>query len=105
VKWWTTSWLLIKDVALTGTGLWLIYRQAISAVPSDVLLTVGLALIAPSVYDHAKAVLSGPTAGRSSSSPPPGPVSPSPPSSSEEVAGNGPDAAGAQGADRGAGPG
>jgi hypothetical protein len=82
VKWWTTSWLLLKDVALTGTGLWLIYRQAVSAVPSDVLLTVGLALIAPSVYDHAKAVLSGRTDGPSSSSLPPGPESPSLPSSS-----------------------
>lgn len=105
MKWWTTSWLLIKDVALTGTGLWLIYRQAVSAVPSDVLLTVGLALIVPSVYDHARAVLSGRTGGESSSPPPPEPGSVSRPSSSEEGTGNEPDAAGAQGTVRGAGQG
>jgi hypothetical protein len=86
---WNTSWLLIKDVALTGTGLWLIYRQAVSAVPSDILLTVGLALIAPSVYDHAKAVLSKPGAGESSSSHAPGEPSPSSRSSSAGGTGDG----------------
>ena len=86
---WTTSWLLIKDLALTGAGLWLIYRQAVSAVPNDVLLTVGLALIAPSVYDHAKAVLSPRGGGESSSSPPAAQGSPSRPSSPEEGTGNG----------------
>lgn len=91
---WNTLWLLLKDVALTGTGLWLIYRQAVSPSPSDVLLTVGLALIAPSVYDHAKAVLSGPTGGASSTHLPPGPGSVSLPSSSEGGTGERPGPAG-----------
>jgi len=85
---WNLSWVLAKDVALTGTGVFLILSQVFSATPSDVLLVTGLALTIPSVAGHARAILGGspapPTGGPSSpSSPPPGP----PPSLSTPPAG------------------
>lgn len=86
---WDTSWLLLKDVALTGTGLWIIYRQATAMRPSDLLLTVSLVLIAPSVATHAKAVLSGHTAGESSTPGPPEQESASLPSSGAGGTGDG----------------
>jgi hypothetical protein len=76
VKWWLTAWQLIRDVFLTGTGLWLIISQAGARDPSSVLIVAGLALTVPAASAHAAAVLSGPSAphGPSSSSPssPPG---------------------------------
>ena len=65
---WNTSWLLLKDAALTGTGLVLILSQIFSGHPSDVLLVTGLALTVPSAAGHVKEVLTGPIAGRSSPS-------------------------------------
>lgn len=73
-------WTLVKDILLTGTGVWLILGQAYSAHPSDVLLATGLALTVPSVAGHAKALLSSPTDGRYSPRwPPPGASPPGPP--------------------------
>lgn len=77
---WSTLWLGLKDVLLTGSGLFLILSQTFSAHPSDVLLVAGLALTVPSVATHARDVLSGPTGQHSlpSSAPPtPPPSSPS----------------------------
>jgi hypothetical protein len=75
---------LIKDIALTGTGLVIIIVQIWSPKPSDVLLVVGLALTVPSAATHAASILSGPGVTHSSgSSAPPG-ERPSPPSSSSE---------------------
>ena len=72
-------WLLLKDILLTGTGMALVLSQVFSPSPSDVLLVAGLALTAPSVASHAKAVLGGHTGGSSSPpSPPPGPPQPGP---------------------------
>ena len=78
---WSLSWLLIKDVALTGTGMFLILSQVFSRSPSDILLVTGLALTVPSVAGHATALMSGRTESPLSrqSSPPTPP--PSPPSS------------------------
>jgi hypothetical protein len=59
---WEMLWQLIKDVALTGTGLVIIITQIWSKAPSDVLLVVGLALTVPSAASHAASVLSGPGA-------------------------------------------
>jgi hypothetical protein len=79
---WQTAWLLLKDIALTGTGLAIIVLQIWAAKPSDVLLVVGLALTVPSAATHAASILSGPgVPSTSESSPPPGEQD-SPPSSS-----------------------
>jgi hypothetical protein len=80
---WSTTWQLIKDIALTGTGLVIIIFQIWSPKPSDLLLVVGLALTVPSAASHAASVLSPPGGGvhRSSESSPAhgeqdGPLSP-----------------------------
>jgi hypothetical protein len=74
VKWWT----LLRDVLGTVTGLGVIVSQVFSARPSDVLLVVGLTLTSPSLVDHTRALLSGPTGSPPSpSSPPSGPSPPS----------------------------
>ena len=57
---WQTAWLLLKDIALTGTGLVIIILQIFARQPSDVLLVVGLALTVPSAATHAASILSGP---------------------------------------------
>jgi hypothetical protein len=80
---WNTSWAVLKDVLLTGTGLAVIVSQIFSGHPSDVLLVAGLALTVPSAATHAKEVLTGPTGGPSSSSSPPPGDSPSAPSSTD----------------------
>ena len=83
---WETAWQLIKDIALTGTGLAMIISQIFTRQPSDVLLVTGLALTIPSVASHAATLLSPPSTGAhgppssSSSSSPHGP----PPSSRPE---------------------
>ena len=61
-------WPLIKDIGLTGTGLWIIALQAVSAHPDGLLLGTGLTLTVPSVAEHVRALL--PSSGGSSSSPP-----------------------------------
>ncbi len=50
---WQTAWQLVKDIALTGTGLTIIIIQIWSKTPSDVLLVAGLALTVPSAASHA----------------------------------------------------
>lgn len=79
--WSGISWVLIKDVALTGTGILLIVSQVFAKIPSDIILVTGLALTVPSVAGHASALLSGRTGPGSSSSgePPPPPPSGRPP--------------------------
>jgi hypothetical protein len=70
---WQTAWQLIRDVLLTGTGLWLIISQIGARDPSSTLIVAGLALTVPAAATHAAGVLSGPSA-------PSGPTSSSPPS-------------------------
>ena len=60
-----SRWLLLKDILLTGTGLFLVLSQVLAPTPSDVLLATGLALTIPAVAGHAKNLLSG-TGGPSS---------------------------------------
>lgn len=64
------AWTLIKDVLLTGTGLALILSQMLVTSPHDAILVTGLALTVPTLADHTKAVLTGPSGNRES--PPPG---------------------------------
>ena len=79
---WQTAWQLIKDIALTGTGLTVIILQIWSPKPSDVLLVAGLALTVPSAASHAASILSGPGVPPSSESSDAHGGPPSPPSSS-----------------------
>lgn len=66
-------WPLVRDVAVTGTGLAVIWSQVWSAHPSGLVLGTGLALTVPSVAAHVRALLPGGESGEgSSSSPPPG---------------------------------
>ena len=76
MRWWT----IVKDILLTGTGVVLVLSQVFARSPSDILLVTGLALTAPSVAGHAKALLTRPGAAPSSPPPPsPGASQPSPP--------------------------
>jgi hypothetical protein len=82
----------LRDIGITGTGLVIVWSQlllwaAAGRTPSDVLLAVGLGMLAPSATAHVRTVLgaSGPEAGSSSSpSPPPSPP-PSTPLARPEV--------------------
>ena len=78
MKWLSTAWLIIRDVLLTGMGLWIIGQQARSPHPSDVLLVVAMGLTTPAAWDKARAVLSPPRESRTSSSSPSPGESPSP---------------------------
>jgi hypothetical protein len=67
----------MRDVLLTGTGLWLIISQIGARDPSSTLIVAGLALTVPAAATHAAGVLSGPSVpsgptSSSPSSPPPG---------------------------------
>jgi hypothetical protein len=66
-------WQLIRDIVLTALAVFLLVKEAYAARPSDAILTVAFALAAPSIADHAKALLSGPGGGPPSSSPAPPP--------------------------------
>ena len=70
MKWLTAIWLIVRDVLLTSTGLWIIYRQAYSQRPSDLLLAVAVTLIGPAVGANVRALLSGPGGSSSLPSPP-----------------------------------
>lgn len=82
-------WQLIRDVLLTGLAIFVIVSQVYSQHPSDVLLAVALALTAPSVADHARALLSGPGGGAHSPSAPG--QQPPQPGGSSGASGDGPD--------------
>jgi hypothetical protein len=62
VRWSSAAWAIIKDVLLTGTGVWILISQALSSHPSDPLLVVAMGLCAPAIYDHAKSLVAGPAA-------------------------------------------
>jgi hypothetical protein len=63
-----SRWQLLKDVLLTGLGMFAIFSQVLSAKPNGLLLGTGLALTVPSTWDHVKALLPG--SGGGGSSPP-----------------------------------
>lgn len=73
MKWLQTAWQLIRDIAMTGTGLWLVISQDASAHPQGDILVAALALLVPAAATHAASIISGPSApphGQPSSSPP-----------------------------------
>jgi len=63
-----SRWFLLKDILLTGTGLFLVLSQVLVPTPSDVLLATGLALTGWAAASHARNLLSG-TGGQSSPAP------------------------------------
>ena len=65
---WSAAWPLIKDVVLTGTGVFVITFEVLNAHPNGLLLGTGLALTVPSTWEHVKALL--PSSGGGSSSEP-----------------------------------
>lgn len=83
---WLTRWWreLLRDVALTGTGLGLIIFEAVLADhPSPYIIGAGLSLTFPSTYVRIREILSVPSGtggGSGQPSPPRGPE-PSPASS------------------------
>lgn len=62
MKWLQTAWPLLRDILLTGAGLWLIISQVGTSDPSSTLIVAGLALTVPAAATHAYGVLSGPSA-------------------------------------------
>jgi hypothetical protein len=76
------SWVVARDVLLTGTGITVILAQAFSGHPSDIALAAGLALTVPSAYGHTAALLGR---GAGSSSPPSSEPPSSPPISPQEA--------------------
>jgi hypothetical protein len=79
VKWAQILWQLIRDVALTGFGVWIIWKQAEAADPNGALLAVALVCIAPAARSAVTTVLSGPGSSSGSRLPPAEPPSPSSP--------------------------
>jgi hypothetical protein len=79
VKWVDFLRQLVRDVVLTGTGVWIIWRQVESASPNTTLLAVALVCIAPAARSAVTTILSGPSGpGSSSESPHPQEEPPSP---------------------------
>jgi hypothetical protein len=77
VGWLQTAWSLLRDIGLTGFGIWIIYKQVESLSPNAALLVVALGCIAPAARSAVATILSAP--GSSSESPP---LHAEPPSSS-----------------------
>jgi hypothetical protein len=67
VRWVDFLWQLIRDVVLTGTGVWIIWRQAEAQDPNTTLLAVALVCIAPAARSAVATLLSGPSGPGSSS--------------------------------------
>jgi hypothetical protein len=82
VKWLQILWQLMRDVGLTGFGVWVIWRQVEAPDPNGALLAVALVCIAPAARSAVTTVLSGPGSSSASQHSPSG--QPSPPSSLPE---------------------
>lgn len=81
MKWLSILWQLMRDVGLTGFGVWVIWKQVEDAAPNTALLVVALGCIAPAARTAVTTILSGP--GSSSESPAPHSEQPPPPSPQE----------------------
>lgn len=58
--WLQKAWALLRDVGLTGFGIWVIYKQVESVSPNAALLVVALGCIAPAARSAVATILSGP---------------------------------------------
>lgn len=71
-------WLsVLRDMVLIGAAVWTLAKEVDSQHPSDSILLIVITLTAPSIADHAKALLSGPGAAERSQPPQEQPPSPS----------------------------
>jgi hypothetical protein len=61
--------MLLRDVGLTGFGIWIIWTQVEAASPNAALLVVALGCIAPAARSAVATILSGPGASSESSRP------------------------------------
>jgi hypothetical protein len=76
VKWAQTAWTLLRDVGLTGFGMWVIYTQVESMSPNAALLVVALGCIAPAARSAVATILSAPGSSSESLQSPEEPRSP-----------------------------
>lgn len=60
MTWYQILWQLIRDVGLTGFGVWIIWKQVEAPVPDTTLLLVALGCITPAARSAVMAILSGP---------------------------------------------
>jgi hypothetical protein len=84
VKWLSILWQLVRDVMLTGYGMWVIWSQVQRPDPNGTLLAVALVCIAPAARSAVTTVLSGAGSSSESSHPPAEPPSASLHASSSE---------------------
>ena len=75
MKWYQILWQLMRDVLLTGFGVWVIWRQVLAPEPNGTLLAVALVCIAPAARSAVTTVLSGPGSSSESREPPQEPPS------------------------------
>jgi len=79
VKWQLSkAWPVLRDAGITGTGLVIVWAQLLlwavaGRTPSDVLMAVGLALLAPGATAHVKTVMGAGSTGEAGSSSPSSP--------------------------------
>ena len=57
---WLTPWVIIRDVIVTGLGVYLIISQAQSAHPKQSILVIAAACIFPSVAQNTIKIFRGP---------------------------------------------
>lgn len=81
MKWLSIAWQLVRDVGMTGFGVWIIWTQVERPDPNGTLLAVALVCIAPAARSAVTTVLSGPGSSSESSPPHAEPLPPSSPSS------------------------
>lgn len=60
MRWVQTAWTLLRDVALTGFGIWIVWKQVETVNPNAALLVVALGCIAPAARSAVATILSGP---------------------------------------------
>lgn len=60
MKWQFTAWLLVKDILMTGTGIFLIIEQGLRPQPSYFALGAGISLVIPAAVSKLMALWSAP---------------------------------------------
>lgn len=58
--WLSTAWTLLRDIGLTGFGVWIIWKQVETVNPNAALLVVALGCIAPAARSAVATILSAP---------------------------------------------
>lgn len=76
MKWYQILWQqLIRDVLLTGLGVWIIYKQVYAVAPNLYLLVFAAGCFWPAARSAVTTILSGPGASSQSPAPPEEPQS------------------------------